>query len=72
MQKYVINGKVHNIIKRLYSTAKYSVKLSSGFTKSFSSNVGLKQGYILNPLLFNLFINDFPESFDQAKINCPP
>ena len=53
MQKYGINGKLHKIIKNMYSTVKYSVKLSSGLTKPFSSNVGVKQGYIISPLLFN-------------------
>ena len=67
MQKHGINAKLHRIIKNMYSTVKYSVKFSSGLTKSFSSNVGVKQGCILSPLLFNLSINDFPESLDQTE-----
>ena len=67
MQKYGIYGKLHKIIKNNYSTSKFSVKLSSGLTKSFSSNVCLKQGYILSSSLFNLFINDFLEPLDQAE-----
>lgn len=67
IKKYGINGKLYEIIKSMYSTVKYSVKLSTGLTSSFSSNVGVKQGCILSPLLFNLFINDFPKALDHLR-----
>ena len=67
MQRYGIYGKLHKIIKNNYSTVKFSVKLSSGLTKLFSSNFGMKRGYILSPSLFNLFINDFLEPLDQTE-----
>ena len=54
----------------MYSEVKYSVKLQSGLTDPFSSNIGVKQGGILCPLLFNLLVDDLPNCFKTEK--CGP
>ena len=54
----------------MYSSVKYKVKLSSGCTPAFSSNIGLKQGCNMSPSLFNVFINDIPELLHIS--NCDP
>jgi hypothetical protein len=54
----------------MYSSVKYKVKLSSGSTPVFSSNIGLKQGCKMSPSLFNVFINDIPELLNQIVIRC--
>ena len=40
------------------------VHLPRGITEFFPSNVGLKQGWKMSPILFNLFIMDINEIFD--------
>ena len=65
-----IHGKIYNILKDMYSEVRYSVKLRSGLTDPFLSNIGVKQGCILSHLLFNLFVNDLPLCFDKEK--CAP
>ena len=40
------------------------VRLPRGITEFFPSNVGLKQGWNMSPILFNLFIMDINEIFD--------
>jgi hypothetical protein len=58
------------ILLSMYSSVKYKVKLSSGSTPVFSSNIGLKQGCNMSPSLFNVFINDIPELLNTS--NCDP
>ena len=54
----------------MYNKVHLSVRLPNGITQSFPSNIGVKQGCKLNPILFNIFINDLNEIFD--KTFCQP
>ena len=53
-----MNGKVLRVIRDLYAKAKSCVKTKHGLSQFFVSNVGLRQGENLSPLLFSLFLND--------------
>ena len=53
----------------MYKELYYSVKLPEGLTHKISSTVGLKQGCILSPTLFSLYINDLVDMFDST---CDP
>ena len=48
----------------MYEKTKLSVHLPSGITEFFPSNVGLKQGCNMSPILFNLFVSNINEIFD--------
>ena len=54
----------------MYSKVHLSVLLPNSITQSFFSNIGLKQGYDLSAILFNVFINDLNKIFD--KTFCQP
>ncbi len=60
-----IGGKPFDIITNMYSKSKACVKLSNGTTEYFETNIGVKQGCVISPSLFNLFLNDIPEIFDE-------
>ena len=53
--------KILGMLKNLYEDTLSFVKLSRGLTNSFKSSVGVRQGFNLSPILFNIFINDLIE-----------
>ena len=57
-----IKGKIMKLIFNLYQNTKACVKLNNKLSKSFTSNIGVRQGDNLSPLLFAIFINDFEQS----------
>ena len=64
-----INGLFLRNIASMYRTTKYSIKLCHGHLAPIDSNLGLKQGCPLSPMLFNLYIDDISEMF---KKQCDP
>lgn len=74
-----IGGNFLSVLESMYNDVQYSVKLPSGVSNKFSSSIGVKQGCVLSPLLFNLFTSDLPDIFDSScdpvslhnvKLNC--
>ena len=53
----------------MYNNVTFSVNLSDGLTDLFKSSIGVKQGCILSPTLFSLYINDLADSFGN---DCDP
>ena len=53
-----ISGKMFSAIKSLYLSVRSCVRVNSYKTDWFDVQCGLRQGCVLSPLLFNLFIND--------------
>ena len=64
-----INGIFLQNILAMYGKTEYCVKLKNGYTSPIKSNLGLKQGCPLSPMLFNLYIDDINAIFDQ---DCDP
>ena len=51
----------------MHSKTKLSVQLQNGLTQAFPTTIGLKQGCNLSLILFNLFINDINNIFDEMS-----
>ena len=61
-----IDGKMLTIIKNLYKNAKSCVRNGNTCSEYFSSNIGVRQGENLSPLLFSIFLNDLTEFLSHA------
>ena len=62
-----ITGKVFNLIKRIYTNEKCKIKIGGMLSDTFDTNQGVRQGCILSPLLFNIFISDLPDILNKEE-----
>ena len=56
MNKYNINKTLISLIEELYNQATSSVYLEGDFGEWFRTTVGVRQGCLLSPTLFNIFL----------------
>ena len=68
---YNVNPAFVRLLRNIYKQSSLAVKTQSGRSSIFASNVGLKQGCNLSPLLFNLFINDFLTEVSMSFTHSP-
>ena len=61
-----ITGNYLRLIQSMYVDTCYIIKNNGEFTPPIKSNIGVKQGCNLSPLLFNLFVNDIHNIFDNT------
>lgn len=59
---------MYNAVISLYTGVKYCVRLNGSVTQWFNVRCGLKQGCLLSPLLFNIFINDLLSTLKSLDI----
>ena len=57
--EYGINGKIIIVIYNIYENSKACVKKAGNISPYFRSELGVRQGDNLSPLLFALYLNDF-------------
>ena len=66
--KINIGGHFYNLIKTLYCSSTCSIRIGENKTQSFSYSRGVRQGCILSPLLFNLYINNLPYLLENTML----
>ena len=62
-----INGKFYDCLISLYKKNESCVKIGNTTSNSFLTNQGVKQGCILSPLLFNIFLSDLQQEIDKTE-----
>ena len=66
-----VSNKLYGLIKYMYTNITLNVQSGDGkfISLSFISLLGVRQGDNLSPTLFNIFVNDIPNLFDDT---CKP
>ena len=60
---YNVTGKFYESIKNLYSNDLSCIKVGDNLTETFQNTQGVKQGCIMSPTLFDIFLADLPKIF---------
>ena len=68
LQEAGMSGKILNPIKAIYNNVQYCIRLNGLYTNWFKVNHGLKQGCLLSPLLFNIYINSLAETIKHLGL----
>jgi hypothetical protein len=69
LMKYNINGKFIKSIIAIYKSVLSCVRTEDNLTEFFDCPVGLRQGCVLSPIMFSLFINEIAEAVDNRGMH---
>jgi len=72
LKRYGIHGRMYAAICSLYAGCESTIRLGGvlGYTDFFPIETGVRQGCILSPLLYSLFINDVAIRLKEENNDC--
>lgn len=65
---YGIRGKLWRVLRSVYESVESSVIINDRRTRFFNVDVGLRQGCLMSPILFALYINGLAEEVKKANL----
>ena len=63
-----VRGKLWRMLRALYSSVEATVRVNDAHSAPFQLANGLRQGCVLSPLLFNVFIDDLVDDLRRADV----
>ena len=69
LSKHGIDGSIFDIIQTIYLEDTVSIKIGNQHSSPFKTNKGVRQGCVLSPLLFNIFLADLQCILDNNGDN---
>jgi hypothetical protein len=72
LKQYGIHGRMYSALCSLYACCESTIRLGGalGYTDFFPIETGVRQGCILSPLLYSLFINDAAKELKANYSDC--
>ena len=69
MNKYDMDQKLINTIKQLYAKPSSAILVQGTVGDWFHTSVGVRQGCLLSPTLFNIFERIMTDALDHGTVN---
>ena len=66
LKEYEIGGNFLKILQEIYTNNKIFIKTAEGLLQPITTSIGVKQGCVFSPVLFNIFINKICSIFDES------
>ena len=66
-----IGGNFYRIVKHLYTVPKSCVLVNNIKTNYFDVQCGVKQGDIISPTIFSLYVNDLVKELNSLNLGVP-
>ncbi len=67
-----ISCKFIKLVHSLYASTQSCVRHNGYYTSFFAPQIGTRQGCILSPTLFNLYLNDLPKTLSDSELPLYP
>jgi hypothetical protein len=63
-----VRGKMWRVLRSMYSEVKSCVMVDGVQTEWFETRMGVRQGCVLSPILYSVFINGFAKALKESRV----